>query len=140
LGVRPVVISEKDFVLVVDDSPTTRRVISTLLRRIGFLDVDEAESGVEGYQKAQDKAQDKGYALIISDWAMEPMNGLEMVGKLRADESLKDTPVIMVSSASRVEDVIRAKAAGVDAYIVKPFDATGLRDKINWVKAQNAAV
>lgn len=127
--------NDSNFIQVVDDSATTRRVISTLLRRIGFANVDEAENGLEGYEMAQEKR----YSMIIPDWAMEPMNGIELVNKLRSDEDLKDTPVIVVSSASRVEDVVRAKAAGVDAYIVKPFDAAGLRDKIAWVKRRSAA-
>ena len=130
-----------EFVLVVDDSPTTRRVISTLLKRIGYGDIDEAENGAEGFEKAaQCQQEDRPYSLIVSDWAMEPMNGIELVTKLRGDEDLAETPVIMVSSADRVEDVVRAKAAGFDAYIVKPFDASSLRDKITWVKSRQTAV
>ena len=130
-----------EFVLVVDDSPTTRRIIATLLRRLGYADVDEAENGVDGFEKAcQGKGDDRPHSLIISDWAMEPMNGIEMVTKLRGDEDLSETPVIMVSSADRVEDVVRAKAAGVDAYIVKPFDASSLRVKISWVKSRAVAI
>lgn len=129
-----------EFVLVVDDSPTTCRIITTLLRRLGYDRVDEAENGVDGFEKAcQGQSADRPYSLIISDWAMEPMNGIELVTKLRGDEDLSETPVIMVSSADRVEDVVRAKAAGVNAYIVKPFDAASLRDKISWLKSRESA-
>lgn len=114
-------------VLLVDDSATTRRIIKTLLTRLGYNNITEAENGADGFQKLRKDAFD----LVISDWTMTPVSGIELVLKIRADEANKDLPFIMVSTASSVEDVVHAKAAGVDAYIVKPFDAKGLQDKIN---------
>jgi len=113
-------------VLLVDDSATTRRIIKSLLVKLGYQHIDEAEDGDEGYKKLG--AGD--YDLVISDWTMKPVNGLELVALIRADAAIMNMPFIMVSTARRVEDVVRAKAAGVDAYIVKPFDAASLQDKI----------
>jgi len=114
-------------VLLVDDSATTRRIIKTLLKRLGYKHITEAEDGAEGFQKMGEAEFD----LVISDWTMNPVSGLELVAKIRSMEEYKNVPFIMVSTARSVEDVVRAKAAGVDAYIVKPFDAKGLQDKIN---------
>lgn len=113
-------------VLLVDDSATTRRIIKSLLGKLGYTDIVEAEDGGEGYETLGTAEFD----LVISDWTMVPVSGLELVSKIRATEAVKDMPFIMVSTASSVEEVVQAKAAGVDAYIVKPFDAKGLRDKI----------
>lgn len=113
-------------VLLVDDSATTRRIIKSLLVKLGYQNIDEAEDGDEGYKKLGAGE----YDLVISDWTMKPVNGLELVALIRADEAIMNLPFIMVSTASSVEDVVRAKAAGVDAYIVKPFDAASLQDKI----------
>ncbi len=113
-------------VLLVDDSATTRRIIKTLLVKLGYQNIDEAEDGDEGYKKLGTG----GYDLVISDWTMKPVNGLELVALIRADPAIMNLPFIMVSTARRVEDVVRAKAAGVNAYIVKPFDAASLQDKI----------
>lgn len=114
-------------ILVVEDSTTMRRIIVSLLNKLGFQEVDEAENGQEGF----DMACKKSYSIIISDWDMGPVDGLEFLSKLKAKEETKDTPFIMISSISRAEDVVRAKAAGVDAYIVKPFDAETLLHRIN---------
>lgn len=113
-------------VLLVDDSATTRRIIKSLLVKLGYKDIVEAGDGEEGYQALGTADFD----LVISDWTMVPVSGLELVSKIRATEAVKDMPFIMVSTASSVQEVVQAKAAGVDAYIVKPFDAKGLRDKI----------
>jgi two-component system, chemotaxis family, chemotaxis protein CheY len=118
--------TRQEKVLLVDDSATTRRIIKSLLVKLGYTDIVEAVDGGEGYQTLGTAEFD----LVISDWTMLPVSGLELVSKIRATEAVKDMPFIMVSTASSVEEVVQAKAAGVDAYIVKPFDAKSLRDKI----------
>lgn len=121
-------------ILVVEDSATMRRIIVGLLDRLGFREVDEAENGQEGF----DMACKKRYSIIISDWDMGPVDGLEFLSKLKAREEMKDIPFIMISSISRAEDVVRAKAAGVNAYIVKPFDAETLLQRIDGAVGLNA--
>lgn len=116
-------------ILVVDDYQTMIRIIRNLLKQLGFEDVDEAADG----GAALDKLRAKRYGLIISDWNMEPMTGYELLRHVRADEGLKTTPFIMVTAESKTENVIAAKKAGVDNYIVKPFNAQTLRTKIEAV-------
>ena len=116
-------------VLVVDDYNTMIRIIRNLLKQIGFVDVDEATDGVAALAKMRDKR----YGLVISDWNMEPMTGYELLKRVRADESLFATPFIMVTAESKTENVIAAKQAGVNNYIVKPFNAETLRNKIEMV-------
>ncbi len=118
--------SRPEKVLLVDDSATTRRIIKNLLQKFGYRNIVEAEDGGDGYKKLHSTEFD----LVISDWTMSPVGGLDLVAKIRATETVKNLHFIMLSTASSVEDVVRAKAAGVDAYIVKPFNAVGLRDKI----------
>jgi len=116
-------------VLVVDDYKTMLRIISNLLKQLGFANVEEAADGAE----ALEKMKRTGYGLIISDWNMEPMTGYELLLKVRADDSLKRTPFIMVTAESKTENVIAAKKAGVNNYIVKPFNAATLKGKITAV-------
>lgn len=116
-------------VLVVDDYNTMRRIIRNLLSQIGYADVDEAEDG----QAALNKMRATAYGLVISDWNMTPMTGYELLKEVRADDKLKKTPFIMVTAESKTENVIAAKKAGVDNYIVKPFNAQTLQAKINAV-------
>ena len=116
-------------VLVVDDYKTMIRIIRNLLKQIGFDDVDEAEDGSE----ALGKMREKRYGLVISDWNMEPMTGYELLKEVRADEKLARTPFIMVTAESKTENVIAAKKAGVNNYIVKPFNAQTLKSKIDAV-------
>jgi two-component system chemotaxis response regulator CheY len=113
-------------VLVVDDYQTMIRIIRNLLKQLGFDNVDEAADGRE----ALGKMQSKKYGLVISDWNMEPMTGYELLREVRSDESLKSTPFIMVTAESKTENVIAAKKAGVNNYIVKPFNAQTLKMKI----------
>lgn len=113
-------------VLVVDDYKTMLRIITNLLKQLGFENVDEAAHGQEAFEKMQ-KTQ---YGLVISDWNMEPMTGYELLLKVRADEAMKKTPFIMVTAESKTENVIAAKKAGVNNYIVKPFNAATLKQKI----------
>jgi two-component system, chemotaxis family, chemotaxis protein CheY len=116
-------------VLVVDDYKTMIRIIRNLLKQIGFEDVDEAADGTE----ALGKLKERKYGLVISDWNMEPMTGFELLKEVRSDEMLRLTKFIMVTAESKTENVIAAKKAGVDNYIVKPFNAQTLKSKIEAV-------
>ncbi len=113
-------------VLVVDDYQTMIRIIRNLLKQLGFENVDDAADGREALAKMKTKK----YGLVISDWNMEPMTGYELLREVRADEQLKPTPFIMVTAESKTENVIAAKKAGVNNYIVKPFNAQTLKAKI----------
>ena len=94
-----------------------------------FNDVDDAADGTEALQKMKGRK----YGLVISDWNMEPMTGYELLREVRGDESLNRTPFIMVTAESKTENVIAAKKAGVNNYIVKPFNAATLKNKIDAV-------
>src|SRR4051812_20232115 len=96
-------------ILVVDDYNTMRRIIKNLLKQLGFDNVDEAADGGEAFKKLQDKT----FGLVISDWNMEPMTGIELLKLVRAHEKLKNLPFIMVTAESKPENVIAAKQAGV---------------------------
>ena len=120
-------------VLVVDDYSTMIRIIRNLLRQIGFADVDDANNGAA----ALDKMRAKRYGLVISDWNMEPMTGYDLLQQVRSDPGFGNTPVIMVTAESKTENVIAAKKAGVNNYIVKPFNAQTLKAKIEAVFAEN---
>lgn len=119
-------------VLVVDDYQTMVRILRNLLKQIGFVNVDDASDGAA----ALEKLREKNYGLVISDWNMEPMTGYELLQQVRADEALKDLPFIMVTAEAKTENVIAAKKAGVNNYIVKPFNAQTLQSKISAVLGQ----
>jgi len=116
-------------ILVVDDYNTMRRIIRNLLKQLGFEHVDEAAHGGE----ALIKLHEKPFGLVISDWNMEPVTGMELLKNVRADEKLKNLPFIMVTAESKPENVIAAKQAGVSNYIVKPFNAETLKTKMSSV-------
>lgn len=116
-------------VLIVDDYKTMLRIVRNLLKQIGFNNVDEATDGSTALQKLREKE----YKLVISDWNMEPMTGLQLLQECRADDNLKDLPFIMVTAESKTENVIAAKEAGVSNYIVKPFNAETLKQKLESV-------
>ena len=118
-------------VLVVDDYKTMIRIIRNLLKQLGFEDVDEAADGTE----ALGKMKERRYGLVISDWNMEPMTGFELLRQVRNEEEIAATPFIMVTAESEIENVIAAKKAGVNNYIVKPFNAQTLKTKIESVCA-----
>ena len=118
-------------VLVVDDYSTMVRIIRNLLRQLGFTDIDEAADGTA----ALEKMSAKRYGLVISDWNMEPMTGYDLLQRVRANPNLETTPFIMVTAESKTENVIAAKKAGVNNYIVKPFNAQTLKSKIEAVFA-----
>ena len=114
-------------VLVVDDYKTMVRIIRNLLKQLGFINVDEASDG----SSALGMMRQKRYGLVISDWNMEPMTGYEFLREVRADDRLSRTPFIMVTAESKSDSVIAAKKAGVNNYIVKPFNAAILKAKID---------
>jgi two-component system, chemotaxis family, chemotaxis protein CheY len=116
-------------ILVVDDYNTMLRIIRNLLRQLGFDDVDEANDGTA----ALSKMRQRNYGLVISDWNMTPMTGYELLQQVRADPELGKTRFIMITAESKTENVIAAKRAGVDNYIVKPFNAQTLEHKIRAV-------
>ena len=113
-------------ILVVDDYKTMLRIIRNLLKQLDFNNVDEATDGSEALKKLRDK----DYGLVISDWNMEPMTGLQLVREVRSDKKLKKLPFIMVTAEIKTENVVAAKEAGVSNYIVKPFNAETLKQKI----------
>jgi two-component system chemotaxis response regulator CheY len=116
-------------VLVVDDYNTMIRIIRNLLKQLGFEHIDDASDG----SMALEKMRTKKYGLVISDWNMEPMTGYDLLKEVRADPNLSQTPFIMITAESKTENVIAAKKAGVNNYIVKPFNAATLKTKIEAV-------
>ena len=119
-------------ILIVDDYKTMLRILRNLLKQIGFENIDEAMDG----SSALDRLRGRHYGLVISDWNMEPMTGLQLLQSVRADDKLKSTPFIMVTAESKKENVIAAKQAGVSNYIVKPFNAATLKTKLTSVLGQ----
>ena len=123
-------------VLVVDDYSTMVRIIRNLLAQIGFADVDDAKDGASALVKMRIKR----YGLVISDWNMEPMTGYDLLKEVRADPGLGAVPFIMVTAESKTENVIAAKKAGVNTYIVKPFNAQTLKSKIESVFIDRSSI
>lgn len=114
-------------VLVVDDFPTMRRIVKNLLKQIGFENIDEAEDGVQ----ALNKLKGGNYGLVVSDWNMPNMQGIDLLRNVRQEaEPLKNIPFLMVTAEAEKEKVIEAIKAGVDNYIVKPFTAEVLKEKL----------
>ena len=116
--------------LVVDDSSTMRRIIKNTLARLGYKDILEGADGVEGWD-AIDANPD--VEMLITDWNMPEMNGLELVKKVRADDRFTDLPIIMVTTEGGKAEVITALKAGVNNYIVKPFTPQVLKEKLGAV-------
>ena len=113
--------------LVVDDSSTMRRIIRNTLERLGHTDVVEAEHGVEAWEKL---SVDESIKVVITDWNMPEMNGLDLVKKIRAEKKYEDMPIIMVTTEGGKAEVITALKAGVNNYIVKPFTPQVLKEKL----------
>lgn len=113
-------------ILIVDDYKTMLRIIRNLLKQIGFQNVDEATDG----EAALEQLRQRAYGLVISDWNMEPMTGLDLLREVRSDDVLRPVPFIMVTAESKTENVVAAKEAGVNNYIVKPFNAATLKTKL----------
>lgn len=121
--------------LVVDDFSTMRRIVRNLLKELGFHDVEEAEDGAIALKKL--KAG--GFDFVVSDWNMPNMDGLTMLQNVRADESLKHLPVLMVTAEAKKENIIAAAQAGANGYIVKPFTSATLDEKLSKI-LQNMSV
>lgn len=122
--------------LVVDDFSTMRRIIRNLLKDLGFNNVEEAEDGAMALKKLRDSSFD----FIVSDWNMPNMDGLTMLQNVRADDVLRDIPVLMVTAEAKKENIIAAAQAGANGYIVKPFTAATLDEKLNKILQNMAAV
>ncbi len=113
-------------IIVVDDFSTMRRIIKNILRQLGFNNVQEADDGATAWPKIQAESFD----LIITDWNMPKMSGLELLKNVRNDENLKDIPVLMVTAEALKENIIEAVKAGVSNYIIKPFTAETMQEKL----------
>jgi two-component system chemotaxis response regulator CheY len=113
--------------LVVDDFSTMRRIVRNLLKELGFNNADEAEDGVAALQKLRNSSFD----FVVSDWNMPNMTGLELLKQIRADANLKHLPVLMVTAEAKKENIIEAAQAGASGYVVKPFTAATLEEKLN---------
>ncbi|HJR75413.1 MAG TPA: chemotaxis response regulator CheY [Nitrospiraceae bacterium] len=114
-------------VLVVDDMSTMRRIVKNILKQLGFTNLEEAENG----QDALNKLKMEPYGFVVSDWNMPVMMGIDLLRSIRADETLKHIPVLMVTAEAQKENLMEAIKAGVSNYIVKPFTAETMQDKIN---------
>lgn len=116
-------------ILIVDDFKTMLMITDNLLRQMGFQNIDKATDGAS----ALEKIQKTSYGLILSDWNMEPMNGLDLLKAVRANPATKATPMILITAESKPENIIAAKQAGVNNYIVKPFNGVTLKEKMTAV-------
>jgi len=113
-------------ILIVDDYKTMLRILRNLLRQLNFGNIEEATDGSMALQKLRNDS----FGMVISDWNMEPMTGIQLLREVRAEDSLKHLPFIMITAESKSENVIAAKEAGVSNYIVKPFNAETLKGKM----------
>ncbi|OLO08276.1 two-component system response regulator [Salinicola sp. MH3R3-1] len=114
-------------ILVVDDFPTMRRIVRSLLKELGFENVEEAEDG----QEALIKLRTGAFEFVVSDWNMPNLDGLEMLKEIRQDPQLSSLPVLMVTAEAKKENIIAAAQAGANGYVVKPFTAATLEEKLN---------
>lgn len=114
-------------VLVVDDAATMRRIVKGLLHELGFKNMREAENG----SAALDELKRKKADLVVADWNMPVMTGIDMLRAIRSDDGLKGIPVLMVTAEAKKENIVAALQAGVSNYIVKPFNAKTLEEKLN---------
>ncbi len=117
--------------LVVDDFSTMRRIVRNLLKELGFVNVQEAEDGVD----ALNKLRSEPFDFVVSDWNMPNMTGIDLLRAIRADESLKHLPVLMVTAEAKKENIIQAAQAGASGYVVKPFTAVTLDEKLKKIFA-----
>jgi len=122
-------------ILVVDDFPTMRRIVRNLLKDLGYENVDEAEDGAVGLEKLRNGS----YNLVVSDWNMPNMDGLTLLQEIRADAALSKLPVLMVTAESKKENIVAAAQAGANGYVVKPFTAATLEDKLNKIFEKSTA-
>ncbi len=115
-------------VLVVDDFSTMRRIVKNILKQLGFERMEEAEDGQQAYNKLTGEG---GFQFVVSDWNMPNMDGLDLLKKVRANQELKDLPFLMVTAEAEKHKVIEAIKAGVSNYVVKPFTAEVLKEKLD---------
>ena len=113
--------------LVVDDFSTMRRIVRNLLKELGYNKIEEAEDGVDALEKIRAGQID----FVVADWNMPNMDGLELLKTIRADDALKHIPVMMVTAEAKKENIIAAAQAGASGYVVKPFTAAILEEKLN---------
>jgi len=113
-------------ILVVDDFSTMRRIVRNLLKELGFSNVHEAEDGVDALKKLRSEE----FEFVVSDWNMPNMTGIELLREIRKDEALKHLPVLMVTAEAKKENIIEAAQAGASGYVVKPFTAITLDEKL----------
>jgi len=121
------VVQKNIHILVVDDFPTMRRIVRNLLKDLGFENVDEAEDGA----MALEKLRSNHFDFVVSDWNMPNLDGLSMLQQIRADPALQKLPVLMVTAEAKKENIIAAAQAGANGYVVKPFTAATLEEKLN---------
>ena len=114
-------------ILVVDDFSTMRRIVRNLLKELGFVNIHEAEDGLEALNKLRGE---KNFEFVVSDWNMPNMTGIELLRAIRADAALKHLPVLMVTAEAKRENIIEAAQAGASGYVVKPFTAATLDEKL----------
>ena len=114
-------------ILIVDDFSTMRRIVKNILRQLGYNNVVEADDGTTALVKLKAEKID----FVVTDWNMPKMSGMELLKEIRATESMKDTPVLMVTAEALQENIVAAIKAGVSNYVVKPFDAATMADKID---------
>lgn len=119
-------------VLVVDDSPTMRRIVVQMLKRLGYGDISEANDGKEALGMLQGGS---GFELLLTDWNMPIMNGMELVQAVRSDDQLSSIPILMVTTRNMKQDIVAAMRAGVNNYVTKPFDPKTIKEKIDKVLA-----
>lgn len=122
----------KEKILVVDDFLTMRRIVRNLLKQLGYENITEAENGEHAYVKLKGG----GFGFVISDWNMPVLDGLGLIKKVRSDPEIKDLPFLMVTAEAEKEKVIEAIRAGVSNYVVKPFTAEVLKEKIEKIFAK----
>lgn len=113
-------------ILIVDDMVTMRRIVKNVLKQLGFSNIDEAENGQDGLQKLKSSK----YDFVVSDWNMPVMTGIDMLRAIRADEQLKAIPVLMVTAEAQQKNLVEAVQAGVSNYIIKPFTAETMQEKL----------
>ncbi|HSI95984.1 MAG: chemotaxis response regulator CheY [Methylophilaceae bacterium] len=116
-------------ILIVDDFSTMRRIVRNLLKELGYTNADEAEDGVVALQKLKSGS----FQFVVSDWNMPNMTGIELLRAIRGDVELKHLPVLMVTAEAKKENIIEAAQAGASGYVVKPFTAATLEEKLNKV-------
>jgi len=124
-------LNRKMKILVVDDFATMRSIIKNILKQLGFTDIDEAEDGAVALAKIQNAR----FGLVITDWNMPSVGGLDLLRFIRSNPVLKDIPVLMVTAEATKENVVLAVKEGVSGYIVKPFNAQTLKEKLDKVFA-----